>query len=263
MKSVKSLIIALCSPINQFLLGLLFAAVLMGFKRTVLAKRFAVLSVAWLLVCSQYTFSSWLLKPLEHTAPSIELTDPRLHKATHILPLAGYYFANSDLAEHALWSRSTIQRLSNAYFLYQHIKKPIILTGGPFLAQSQTPYNEFAAQYFMARGIPKEDIILVPSSPDGPFNTQTELQEAFAYLSQGNPIIVSSATHMRRVDLLMSQLGLVNKILFPVDFLTSGQIKLKVNAPAIDSLHRVYMGLYEYLSYFYYDISIKIRKFSA
>ena len=77
-----------------------------------------------------YVFS-WLLKPLEHTAPSIELTDPSLHEATHILPLAGYYFANSNLAEHALWSRATIQRLSNAYFVSTH-QKPILLTRGRF-----------------------------------------------------------------------------------------------------------------------------------
>ena len=263
MEFVKSLIITLCSPVNQLFLGLLIAVICVAIQKMTLARWFAAVSVVWLLVCSQYTFSSWLLKPLEHDTPSIELTDPGLQQATHILPLAGYYFATSNLAEHALWSRATVQRLSNTYFLYQRIKKPIVLTGGPFLAQTKTPYAQFAAQYFVARGVPKEDIILVPSSLDGPFNTQTELQEAFAYIAQGNPIIVSSATHMRRIDLLMSQLGLVNKILFPVDFLTSGQIRVQLNAPAIDSLHRVYMGLYEYLSYFYYDISLKIHKFSA
>lgn len=253
---MRELIQALCSPITQVIILLCLASISTHFyKNKHLGKTLVVIAALWLLLCSQYFFSSLLLQPIEHKYRPLELHADTLSTATQIFILAGYYQSNSTQPEHTRWSEATYQRISNGLFLHEYWKLPLIISGGNFLLDAEQNYAEAVAQFYTTRGVAESDLILVKSGT----NTYEELIEVAALLENETTIIISSATHIPRIAMLLNEISPEAKIIyFPVEYLSNSSWQLTFNNPSAVSITRVERAIYEYIALLYIAIQQRL-----
>lgn len=246
---MRELIQALCSPITQVIILLCVACYYARCTdKKGIAKALVTLATMWLLLCSQYFFSSLLLQPIEHQYPAQELQADRLSRATQIYILAGYYDSNTSQPEHTRWSDATYQRISNGLFLHQHWDLPLIISGGNFLRDTEQNYAEAVAQFYQIRGVDKRRLILVKAGT----NTYEELTAVAPLLAGQTTIIVSSATHIPRIAMDLHGIAPNSEVLFfPVDFLSNSTWSFSLNNPSAVSIARVERAIYEYIALLY------------
>ena len=249
---MRELIQSLCSPITQVIILLCIAGYFARFtqKKSIARSLFSVAFI-WLLLCSQYFFSSLLLQPIEYRYPAQALQARTLSTATQIYILAGYYQTSTTLPEHTRWPDATYQRISNGLFLSQYWDLPLIISGGNFLRDTEQNYTEAVANFYRQRGVDKSQLILVKSGT----NTFEELSAVAPLLADQTTIIISSATHIPRIAMDLEGIAPNAKVLFfPVDFLSNSTLSFGLNNPSAISIARVERAIYEYIAMLYLHI---------
>lgn len=253
---MRELVQALCSPITQVLILLGFAY-FSYYLYGKYVKRLCTFAFLWLFLCSQYAFSALLLMPLEHHHSSYTLKDDALSHATQIYVLGGYYHSRSSLPEHARWSNATYQRLTNALFLHQYWQLPILYSGGNFLEDNTVNYTDSVTTFFTRRGVHLDKLYPVPIGT----NTHEELIAVADKLVDQHTIIISSATHIRRLALEIDAFAPHIQVqYFPVEYLSSPEWNLTLNNPSPHSVVNVERALYEYAALLYAHLLHKLAE---
>ena len=239
----------LTSPLNHFFIAIAFACVFYVFQQKKLSRTCAILGISWLLLCSQYWFSSWLLAPIEHKHSAYSISSSDLADMEQIFVLAGYYESRSSLPDHTRWSNASYKRNTTALFLHEKLQIPILITGGNFLSDKQVSYSEFSKAFLVDKGVTEEALIAVPQG----HNTFTEISAVAEHLNAKRTLIISSATHIPRIELFLERIAPeADYVFFPVEYLSKKELTFAVNFPALYALRSSQRAIYEYLALTYY-----------
>lgn len=236
------------SPIVQFFLLITIGVVIKLARRqshfaNVLFKGLVTFATLWLLLCSQSSFSNWLIAPLEQHTPVVSIEDERFSKMDQILVLACYYVAQKQLPEVSRWPSCAMQRLVQAKLLNKQWNLPIVVTGGNFLSDKSVNYASEATTFLTLTGVAKQKIKTVTTG----VNTLTELKSALAQKNKST-IIVSSASHMKRIEHYLKRLDIKTYLLVPVDHLQREKPSFTLGLPRLSSIVRAERAIYEYFA---------------
>lgn len=236
------------SPIVQFFVLITIGAAVKIAKPK--SKRVDFLStcihscaVLWLFLCSQPMFSNWLIAPLEQYSPIVKESNSKLENSDQILVLACYHVTQEQLPDVSRWPPCAMQRLIQAKLLNKKWNLPIVLTGGYFLKNHKASYAKEAADFLVSQGVARSQIKIVPKGE----NTLTELTAAFPEKNKST-IIISSASHMTRVEYYLNYLDIKQYLLVPVDHLQKEKPRFILRLPRISSLIRAERAIYEYFA---------------
>lgn len=239
MDIVKIVVVSLTSPI-VFCFFLWVIGLLCGLAgRKKLRKVVMTFSLLWLMLCSQPYFGDLLLHPLEHQLPHPNLDT----KTDYIHVLGCYYDTLGTIPEISRWSECSLQRNIEAFRIYQKTGSKIIVTGGNFLMDKNVNYAERAAELLYSLGVPKKDIVVLSEGT----TTSEEIERVLTRFPDATLSAVSSATHLTRLN-MMYQRHSSPVILFPVDFVSTGELRPSLKLPSITALVSVQKALYEYLA---------------
>ncbi|MBW8191766.1 YdcF family protein [Neiella marina] len=188
-------------PIGAFLLT--WALVVCWLQRSTNWLRWP-LTISWLLLVGVTILpfiSSWLIEH-EGLYPAYSATDKR--PVEEILVLGCY--ANDDplLPITSQVHTCSRGRLVEALRIWQlHPNAQILLSGGA-IQQGQVTQAEIGAQFLIALGLPKHAVRVVNQGHD----TQSEAAAYRQLISSDMPVLVTSATHMKRAVRLFTQQGI-------------------------------------------------------
>lgn len=240
MHLLRELFFIISSPLSLIcsILGIAFILRQFEFKRLYKACLYSVISLA--LLTTQPYFADLLLYPLEHEiAYSESLAD--FEEADFIVSPACYYSTVGKVSEISRWSHCSLQRLVQASKLSKELDKPILVTGGNFLHDPDINYSQKAYDVLLDLGVSRKNLILVAKGTD----TASEVESIKGYITRKNVILITSATHVKRASLLLSEY--CNEVsISPVDFHSSGSLTPYVKMPSANALRRVEMAMYEY-----------------
>jgi uncharacterized SAM-binding protein YcdF (DUF218 family) len=237
---LRELFFIISSPLSLICLILGIALILrqFKFKRLYKACLYSVISLA--LLTTQPYFADLLLYPLEHEIAYSETVEG-LEGTDFIVSPACYYSTVGNVSEISRWSHCSLQRLVQASKLSKELDKPILVTGGNFLHDPDINYSQKAYDLLLELGVSRKNLILVAKGTD----TASEVESIKSYIIKKNVILVTSATHMKRASLLLSEH--CNEInIFPVDFHSSGSLAPYLKIPSVSAIRRVEIAIYEY-----------------
>nr|WP_242479413.1 YdcF family protein [Lamprobacter modestohalophilus] len=169
--------------------------------------------------------------------------EPELEYAkSFIYPLACYYSDKGDVPEISRWAECSLQRLTAAARLYHQYQGKILVTGGKNNSHKNVSYAEKAAALLVSLGVRKQDIMLIERGG----TTAGEITAAMAFLKDRPTLIISSATHIRRIRLLVDNRQ--NVSFYPVDFISLGNLTPRLEIPSILALEAARRAFYEYIA---------------
>lgn len=253
MDVIKHIVLFFISPLNLvilfFILGI-FLSRQQGFASK--ALKFA--SFFSFFLFTQPYFSDLLLYPLEHKHKY-----PNVHsngeKPDYIFVLACYYSTLGEVPEISRWSECSMQRNIEAFKLHRITGAPIIVSGGNFLHDPDVNYSIRARDYFLQLGVEEENLITTKVGS----NTHEEFISAEAYLQNSNTWVVSSATHIRRLEKLFLSRN-YRAIFFPVNHHTKGLLVPYITLPSARALSKTEIAFYEYAALFKQAFVFQLNK---
>ncbi|WP_421132041.1 YdcF family protein [Alteromonas sp. A079] len=204
------------------------------------ARKFLVSGISILLLSSQFFVSDLLLRPLEGFAKKQQ---PQKSSYAFIAPLACFYDTSSTHIEISKWSECSLQRLAQAAIEYKkrgNLETKVLLSGGYFLHDTSIGYADKAKKLLVSLGINEQAIIALNKGT----STTEELTYIKAFVEKENTLIISSATHLYRINEQVKQK--VNIDLLAVDFISSGVNEFHINYPSPSAIQNCQHALYEY-----------------
>lgn len=196
-------------------------------------------AIVWILLCSQPYFSDLLLYPLEKPVGS----QRQKEKPDVIFVLACYYSTEGDVSEIARWSECSLQRNVEAARLHFQTGSPILITGGYFLYDEDVNFSDKAMALFRSLNINAEYLIATREGT----TTAEEIKSARKWLEDRNVWVVSSASHIKRLDKMLKPIA-KNVAFFPVDFQTKGSLTPYLTFPSQVALENTRRAFYAYLA---------------
>lgn len=244
-ETLKFIVKQLISPVVLFFV-LLAAGLACHYLKKLCKFTYPLIGAAciWIFLASQYTFSNWLLAPLEYAYPPLQKADKIWHDAEYIFSPGCYYFGK-DLPEASNWHQCSLTRLVQTAIMAGYKATPVIVTGGNFLRDKEIVYADKAKQ-FLSTLISSP----VTALPVG-HNTEQELKALFNYTGDVPIAVVTSATHMRRLVYQAKQIGFTQLIPVPVEHLSPPTYEVTLNIPSIASIYHTERALYEYIALLY------------
>lgn len=239
MDIIKHIVLFFISPLNLVILFFVLG-VLLSKQQGCAAKTFKFASLFSFFLFTQPYFSDLLLYPLEHKHKY-----PNVHsnseKPDYIFVLACYYSTFGDVPEISRWSECSMQRNIEAFKLYKMTGAPIIISGGNFLHDPDVNYSIRAKDYFLHLGVEEESLIITKIGS----NTHEEFVSTAPYLRNSHTWVVSSATHIRRLQKLFSNQN-YSALFFPVNHHTKGLLTPYITLPSSRALLNTEIAFYEY-----------------
>lgn len=236
---LKQLALFLINPLNLCVI-FLAASIVLRKKNRRGARVFLISGISILLLSSQLFVSDLLLRPLEGFAKKQQ---PQRSSYAFIAPLACFYDTSSTHIEVSKWSECSLQRLIQAVVEYEkrgNHETKIVLSGGYFLRDKSIGYADKAKEFLVSLGINQEDIIALNNGT----STTEELTYIKEFIEEKNTLIISSATHLYRINEQVKQKASID--LLAVDFLSSGINEFHINYPSPLAIENCQHALYEY-----------------
>ncbi len=267
MARTLNLIFLLRKIVMQWILppGLIIIAILLLYFLLILRKKKIAFIFTMFLVIFLFLFSSWvgeylLLRPLEKRyivnlnifKDILPLNHPVIVVLAGDLVTGSFSaIANNNNAE---VGEITQARLMGAYFLYQKIKCPILVSGGTVPGVGgDIPAAITMGRFLRDLGIPEVDIIEEDQSSTTLENAKFILDLIRRYGFQ-EVFLVTSAVHMPRA-MLAFQYDNITIIPFPVNFLYENiQPGILDLLPNRSSWEHNLRALHEWIGLLYYKI---------
>jgi len=219
-----------------------------------LSHIFKYLSLACFFLFSQPYVSDILLYPLEHKHDQ-NIKDIEKAKPDYILVLACYYSTFGEVPDISRWTECSLQRNIEAIKLHRATNAPIIITGGNFLRDPNTNYSQKAKEFFLSLGVQDSAVIITGEGT----NTAEEILSAKNYLNQSMTWVVSSATHIARLQNTFDHLNFKGKF-FPVNHQSKGIMTPYLTFPSASALKRSELAFYEYAALLKQKLAFGLEK---
>lgn len=245
MEFVKLIAINLVSPLKFSFLLLVLGSIILLLGQTKFARILFTLSFSWILLWSQPYVSDLLLRKLEYEYT----TNDYNFEPDYILVFACFYNDRGNIPEISRWSECSLQRNTEAARLHFISNAPIIVTGGEISYREGVNYSDKAKLFFQSMNISTANIITTRSGT----NTHEEIVSAAKIIENKNLWVVSSATHIYRIDLeITDSVGSVQY--FPVDYHNKSDSTFYITLPSQSALESARYGLYETLALLKYRL---------
>lgn len=225
-------------PIGMFLLLLAFLFLLFNSYKK--AKVFLFLGILWFGLLSFQPVSNALIKPLENAHKSLLQTP----KVEYILVLGSGHKSDENLSITSQVKRTAINRLVEGIRHYKNLENAKLIVSG-FGATDEHSHAFMQEQLALSLGVKKEDIIRL----DTPKDTKEEAIETRKLLGNKDFILVTSASHMKRANLLFQKEGL-NPYLAPTYYLGNKTQSFSSYFSA-KNFYKVEIAWHEYLGLLY------------
>lgn len=243
---IKEIAHLLTSPINQTLL-LVIIVWLISLKSNVsrvVIKTSYIAAFLWLYLCSQPFFSYMLMQPIESSFPPIKANDKKWQSADAIWVLACSHYNNEELPDVSRWNNCALDRLVHTYMMYREKPTTVVLTGGDFSEEGGFEYAERAKSFLILLGIEESDILSLPKGT----NTYEELEALKEGLITKNIAVVSSASHGRRLSVLLDSQTDYTYTFIPVEHLNVLPSPFNLGLPQIASIEKSRRTFYTYFA---------------
>lgn len=233
----------LISPLNQSLLGIGLGMSLISFTniKPLIGKSLVWFSIVWVMLCTQYFFSYWLIDPLEKAFPPIQAHSKQWQSTNATWVLACYHYDAESLPLVSQFNHCSIERLVHAANMYRVKPTTIYLTGGNFNINTELDYASQAKKLLLALGVNMPDIKIINKGT----NTRSEAQELSSYIKHEKLAVISSATHGIRLSKILKNAN-IDFVFVPVHYATKGEIVYTLNLPSTHALLRSERAFYEY-----------------
>lgn len=241
MELLKLIALQLITPLKLSLILLVLSLILKAISKQRIATFTKRVALFWVLLWSQPYASDVLLHFVEYKPEP--RNEQALQKPDYILILACYYSTQGDVPEISRWAECSLQRNVEAVRLHNRTQAPIIITGGNFLHDSSINYSDVAYDFFTSMDINRKNLIITKKGT----NTHEEVLSARKYLENKHVWVVSSATHMYRLERELADIAATTKF-FPVDYHSKGSLKPYVTLPSQKALENTRVALYELLA---------------
>ncbi len=184
-------------PLGLFLLLIGFLYLISdSYKK---AKIFLFLGLSWFLILSFQPISNAIIKPLENSQKAL-LTIP---KVEYILVLGSGHTSNDNLSITSQVSPVGINRLAEGIRIYKELENAKLVVSG-YGSEDENSHALMQEKLAISLGVKKEDIIRF----DTPKDTKEEVLEMKKLVQYKDFILVTSASHMTRANLLFQKEGL-------------------------------------------------------
>lgn len=226
-------------PPGLFILLLLATGMWLYRRQKRTARLLLILSLFFYLLSTQLT-GELLLHSLEKM-----YQPPQAIKGGVIVMLGGGATrSTTDIDGQGQLQGHSANRLLTTARMYKQTHLPIIISGGRVFADSGNE-AEIAKRQLITLGIPKNKILLDNKS----LNTEQNAEFTKKILSTHHfkqPILVTSAFHMKRSVLNFSQQGVTVQP-YPADYITDATIAVYANQFVPSDLANIRLALKEYI----------------
>ena len=184
-------------PLGLFLLLIGFLYLISNSYKK--AKIFLFLGLFWFLLFSFQPISNAIIKPLEDTQQAL-LTIPKIE---YILVLGSGHTSNDNLSITSQVAPVGVNRLVEGIRIYKELENAKLIVSG-YGVDNENSHALMQEKLAISLGVKKEDIIRL----DTPKDTKEEAIETRKLLGNKDFILVTSASHMKRANLLFQKEGL-------------------------------------------------------
>ena len=243
---LKKLIATLVSPVLLVVLLLTIALVVAWFTQTKAWLRWP-LTLAWslLFLLSVYPISaSWLM----HYEGLYPYYQPEPARPVEQIVVLGCYALEDPLlpVSSQLHPCSLVRLVEGMRIWRLHPEAEIILSGGASRF-GHSSVAQIGANLLVSLGVPAEKIVLKPAARD----TESEAATVKSDLKNSSPVLVTSATHMKRAIRIFARHG-IHVIPAPTEHLVRAASGQESNwrewAPNAQNLYRSERALYATLA---------------
>lgn len=212
-----------------------------------------VLSLVTLLMLSSPIVSALWVNSFEEYVPPYQ---DHLKSVDNIVVLGCYNSEDPQLPMVANIHECSLYRLIEAKrlsLIYPQAK--IILTGMKETDARAYSHPEYSAKMLKSIGVAKHRIVILNNNKD----TESEAESLAPVIKQQVNLVVSSATHFRRIEQIFSKLGIVYTAV-PSEYLSVSQFtwNWRLLLPSVDALKASERAMYESLG----NAWISIKKLS-
>lgn len=225
-------------PLGLFLLLIGFLYLISNSYKK--AKIFLFLGFIWFFLLSFQPISNAIINPLENSQKAL-LTIP---KVEYILVLGSGHTSNDNLSITSQVAPVGINRLAEGIRIYKELENAKLVVSG-YGAEDENSHALMQEKLAITLGVKKEDIIRF----DTPKDTKEEVLEMKKLVQYKDFILVTSASHMKRANLLFRKEGL-NPYLAPTYHLGNKTQSLNSYFSA-RNFYKVEVAWHEYLGLIY------------
>lgn len=242
-KIASQFLMPLAASALLILAGLLF--LWFARRRQTLGKILVSVGLVLLLICSYVWPANALLRPLERSAPALDLEQPLDPAPEYVLVLGSGSVSDPDLPVTSQLDAAAVVRLAEGLRIYHRYPGcRLIVSGGD--RYDQRAHAELLAELAHELGVPESDLILLTEADD----TAQEAALAAPIVGEAPLVLVTSASHMKRALATFRAAGLD-----PVPAPTAHRVKEGPPAefwpgtafPQANALLNATSAVYEYL----------------
>lgn len=246
---ITKLLSLLLYPLNQSLLLLILALLLLWIGARRSAGLLLLLAIGWLWLCSTAVSADWLMGRLEQEyRPKALSVTP---EADAILVLGGATRGDTHMSSLGDLNQQS-DRLVHAVSLYKAGRAPrIVLSGGS--RPGGRPEAQLMREILEVMGVPAEAMLTEEASRDTYENARFS-QTVLAGKGVNRILLVTSAYHMRRAEALFRASGF-DVVPAPTDYQRLVAPPLVPRwLPTADDLERTTRALHEHVGFWVYVV---------
>ena len=246
---VKKIISAFLLPPGIFILLLGVAGVILIKRKKRIAGLFNLAMAVSVWALATAPVADRIMAPLE--MPFADIQKP---SGDVIVVLGGGIYGEvPDLSGKGAPSAGMLPRIVTAARLQRRLKVPIIVSGGRVYRQVNSE-AAIAKRFLTDLGVPGQMVILEEKSRDT-YENAIHTKEICRKRGFNNPIVLTSAYHLKRALTLFERAGL-DVTGFPADFRTAAGRRYGWQdfLPSTGGLDNTHDALHEYLGLLYYRL---------
>ena len=245
----KKLVTPFILPPGLFVLALLLSGIFLIFRhRRKIGIFNVVIGLLFWIVCS-VPFSNFLMSGLES-----DFQIPQNVKGDVIVLLGGGSIDRvPDFSGYGIPTDRMIGRIVTAVRLQKYLNIPIIVSGGK-ADKSRSSEALIAKRFLVDLGVEEGQIVIEEKSRDT-YENAKYTREICLRNGYKNPILVTSASHLKRSLLSFRKIG-IDMVPYPANFKSKGvkNYQLYSYLPRSGSLMITSDALHEYLGILFYNL---------
>ena len=246
----KRLVTPYILPPGLFILALILSGALCVFwhRRKIGIFNLAIGLLFW--ICCTAPFSDFLMRGLES-----EFYMPKKVKGDVLILLGGGIIDKvPDFSGYGIPTDRMIGRIVTAVRLQKNLNIPIIVSSGK-ASKNRNSAALIAKRFLIDLGVQEDQIVIEEKSRDT-YENAKYIREICSRNDYKNPILITSASHMKRSLLSFKKVG-IDVMPYPANFQSKSINEYGWHSylPRSSSLGKTSLAFHEYLGLFFYKLA--------
>lgn len=248
---LKKFIGAILMPLPISLFIICLSLYLFKKRNHKIARRIAIIGLSLLVIFSLPITSQYFIRPIEFAYPKLPLEDPsylKTLKPDYIVVMGCWHSDDKKLPLVAKIHQCSLPRVVQAVQMWHQYPDATLIFSGVGVDESDIAKGKVSdpainAQLAMGLGVDKKQILLIEGTRD----SEEEIAAQKKVVANSKFIVVSSATHISRLDLIYRHQGMY-PIFSPAEYVSShGEFSWRLLLPSASALQQSERAIYEYL----------------